>query len=259
MYERKIALQTDNISNRSDWFGGSKSNHGPSFSGAGMKWARILIADDQTLVAEGLSKLLENHCECVGTVTDGASLLRAVDTTQPHAVLLDISMPQLNGFEAARQIHKRYPEIKLLFVTIHGDPEYVTEAFGAGASGYVLKSSAGDELIKGLKEVLRGNKFVSAELTSTTASSGSPKGRRAPGRGLTPRQRQVLQMLCEGNPAKIIAHTLNISTKTVEFHKTAMMRAVGAQNTAELIRFAVETSLAPTFTTRRNEWTAHGS
>ena len=223
-----------------------------------MKWARILIADDQTLVAEGLSKLLENHCECVGTVTDGASLLRAVDSMQPHAVLLDVSMPQLNGFEAARQIHKRHPEIRLLFVTTHGDPEYVAEAFDAGASGYVLKSSDPDELINGLKEVLRGRKFVSAELTASL-NTGSARGRRAPGRGLTPRQRQVLQMLCEGNPAKIIAHTLNISTKTVEFHKTAMMKAVGAQNTAELIRFAVESSLAPTLSSRRNEWTADGT
>lgn len=225
-----------------------------------MRWAKILIADDQALVAEGLSKLLESHCESVGTVTDGAALLQAVETTQPHAVLLDISMPQLDGFEAARQIHKRHPKIKLIFVTVHGEPEYVAEAFGVGASGYVLKTSAGDELIRGVKEVLCGRRFVSAELTPAAAKMGAGEGRgRSSPRVLTPRQRQVLQLLCEGNPAKIIAHTLNISTKTVEFHKTAMMKAVGAQNTAELIRFGVEKSLLRSLASRSDEWTTISS
>src|SRR4029077_14547626 len=158
---------------------------------------------DLTLVAESLRKLLENHCQRVGLVTDGAELLCSVETMQPHEILLDISMPHLNGFDAAREIHKRYPEIKLIFVTVHGGPEYVMEAFRAGASGYILKTSAGGELVQGLKDVLSGRQFVSANLTSVTAktlANGSKEWTSC--RVLTPRQRQVLQLLCEGNPAK---------------------------------------------------------
>jgi DNA-binding NarL/FixJ family response regulator len=209
-----------------------------------MKWARILIADDHLMFAEGLHKLLESEFDCVGIVNDGVTLLHAVETLQPHVVLLDISMPQLSGLDVAAQIHRRYPDIKLIFVTMHKEPEYLSEGLHAGALGYILKSSAGSELLTGIGEVLRGRRFISAELNSVVASAG---GQDIEGlslyRSLTPRQRQVLQLLCEGNPMKVIAHALNISMKTVEFHKAAMMRALGAQNTAELIRIAVEQRL----------------
>ena len=223
-----------------------------------MTWAKILIADDHMLMAEGLSKLLENQYECVGIVTNPSRLVREVDNLQPDAILLDISMPQVSGLEAARQIHKRHPETKIIFVTMRGEPEYVAEAFETGAMGYVLKNSAGVELLKGIKEVLRGRKFISAELSSQLESIEPVKGAGRPfNKVLTLRQRQVLQLLCEGNSAKVIGYMLSISTKTVEFHKTAMMKVVGAQNTAELIRFAVESGVYKSLPAGSEAWRSY--
>jgi len=207
---------------------------------------RLLIADDHTLVLEGLRKILEAECELVGTVEDGRALMEAARQLNPDLILLDISMPLLNGIEAARQIRKSNPDAKLIFVTMHGDPDYVREAMRTGASGYVLKRSAASELVTAIREVLKGKTYVTPLVTKGVAGSlteVSPHASRTFG-GLTTRQREVLQLVSEGRSGKEIAAVLHVSVKTVEFHKASIMRALGLRTTAELTRYAIEHGLS---------------
>ncbi len=203
---------------------------------------RLLLADDHVLVVAGMQKLLESEFELAGAVHDGHSLIAAVEQTAPDLVLLDISMPLLNGLDAARTIKRTKPSVKLLFVTMQADAAYVREAFRAGASGYLLKHEAASELPTAIREVLRGNYYVSPMilsnfpnvLTTPTTNPGELFG------GLTRRQREVLQLIAEGKQAKEVAAILKISTKTVEFHKAAIMQELGVRTTAELVRYALE-------------------
>jgi DNA-binding NarL/FixJ family response regulator len=203
------------------------------------KRARVLLADDHSLVAAGLSKLLEAEFDLVGTVGDGRALVVAAKNTRPDVILLDISMPILNGLEAARQIRAALPECKIVFVTVHSDSAYVTEALRAGANGYVLKRSAASELAAAIHEVLNNNLYVTP-LINKHAVEGvlSAPGSEAP--LLSARQREVLQLVAEGHSAKKIGNILNISSKTVEFHKGSIMKKLDLHSTAELTRFALE-------------------
>lgn len=211
-----------------------------------MRQTRILLADDHTLFLDGLRKLLENDFELVGAVTNGRDLIEAAERLQPDVILLDISMPMLNGIDAARQLRQRGVRAKLLFVTMHGGTDYVKEAFRAGASGFVLKHSAGPELVGAVHEVMRGNFYlsplVSKDTLTTLIDPNQPVSARASGE-LTMRQREVLQLVAEGHSAKSVADVLNISQKTVEFHKASMMRQLGLHSTAELIRYALSHGL----------------
>ena len=207
-----------------------------------MKRARLLLADDHTLVLEGFRRLLEPEFELAGAVEDGRALVAAAQKLKPDVVLLDISMPLLNGIDAARQLKKIMPEIKLIFLTMHADPAYVTEAFRVGASGYLLKRSAASELVNAIHEVLRGRCYVTPLVTKDML--GSVLGP-APERGtfstdLTPRQREVLQLVAEGHSTKEVATVLNISVKTVEFHKSRLTQRLGIRSTAELTKFAIQ-------------------
>ncbi|HXF91362.1 MAG TPA: response regulator transcription factor [Nitrospiraceae bacterium] len=202
---------------------------------------RVLLADDHTLVLEGFRKLLSERYEVVGTVEDGRALLEAAPRLQPDLVTLDISMPLLNGIDAARQLKKLMPEVKLVFVTMHADPAYVNEAFKAGASGYLLKRSAGAELIQAIDSVLGGHFYITPLITkdlihSLLDSGTSPVARRD---SLTLRQREVLQLVAEGRSNKEIAKVLNISAKTVEFHKAQIMEQLNLHTTAELTKYAI--------------------
>jgi DNA-binding NarL/FixJ family response regulator len=203
------------------------------------KRPRVLLADDHALVAAGISKLLEAEFDLVGTVADGRALVTAAQNDQPDVVLLDISMPNLNGLEAARQIHMIAPDCKLVFVTVHSDAAYVAEAFRAGASGYVLKRSAASELATAVREVLNQRMYLTPLIASAALEGFLNGPDREPGL-LSGRQREVLQLVAEGYSAKEIASILKISSKTVEFHKGLVMKKLDLHSTAELTRYALE-------------------
>ncbi len=206
-----------------------------------MSKPRVLLADDHTLVLDGFRKLLEEQCEIVGAVEDGRALLDAAERHRPDVITLDISMPRLNGIDAARQLRKRVPEAKLIFVTMHADQAYISEAFKAGASGYLLKRSAGSELVQAIQSVMNGNYYVTSLIAKDLVRSSLVGGRAAviQCNTLTPRQREVLQLVAEGRTVKEIAATLSISPKTVEFHKSQLMEQLDLHTTAELTKYAL--------------------
>lgn len=203
--------------------------------------ARVLLVDDHAMMLEGLRLILEGDYELVGTVEDGRAAVAAAAQLKPDLIILDISMPILNGFEAARQLRKQNPAIKLIFLSMHADADYVREAFRAGGMGYVVKRAAGSELVNAIREVLAGRHYVTPLVTRQTVEmlleGGGPGGIRP---DLTSRQREVLQLVAEGKTAKEIAGILNISVKTVDFHKASIMEALGLRTTAELTRYALE-------------------
>jgi len=206
-----------------------------------MKRTRIVLADDHTLVLEGLHKLLENEYDIVGMAEDGRTLLKVAQEQYPDVVVLDISMPQLNGLDAARQLHKLLPTCKIIFLTMHADPTYAKEAFQAGASGYLLKRSAASELVLAIHAVLKDQCYVTPEITKDVllplfTESEQSLNVESP---LTKRQREVLQLVAEGKSVKDIANSLNISSKTVEYHKTKLMRELDLYSTVELTKYAV--------------------
>ncbi len=197
---------------------------------------RVLLAEDHLLVREGLRQLLGEHVEVVGTVGDGRSLLAAVDELTPDVVLLDISMPQLNGLDAAQQLRRSAPDVRVIFVTMHADPDYVQAAMRTGASGYVVKSAASTELLAAIFAAMQGSLHISPQIAALV------EGPRAAD-PLTPRQREVLQLVAEGRTAREIAEILGVSRKTVEFHKGSIMRLLGLRSTAELTRYALDHGL----------------
>jgi len=206
-----------------------------------MKRPRIVLADDHTLVLDGLRRILEEECEVVGTAEDGRILLNMVQEHNPDVVVLDISMPQLNGLDAARQLHKMLPACKIIFLTMHADPSYAKEAFQIGASGYLLKRSAATELLLAIQAVLKDQFYVTPIITKEVLLPLCGESDRAPENQhlLTPRQREVLQLVAEGKAVKDIANILNVSIKTVEFHKTKIMRELNLHSTVELTKYAV--------------------
>ena len=202
---------------------------------------RLLLADDHTLLLEGIRLMLEPEFDLVGTVEDGQALLAAAKTLKPDVILLDISMPVLNGIDAARRLRKLLPSAKLIFLTMHADQDYVAEAFRAGAMGYLLKRAAASELLTAIRAGLKGNHYVSPLVTRDALklliSSSKPESK--PSDGLTQRQREVLQLVAEGRSRKEIAVLLDISVKTVEFHKAMLMSKLDLRATADFTRFAI--------------------
>jgi DNA-binding NarL/FixJ family response regulator len=206
-----------------------------------MSRPRVLLADDHFVVAEGLRSLLAPHFEVVGIVSDGRELVTAARTLDPDAVVLDISMPSLSGIEAARQMRAAHSRAKLVFLTMHKEVAYAARALEAGASGFVLKHSAASELVTAIREALNGGKYITPQVAGDLLDSfrrGTPAAAEALD-DLTPRQREVLQLVAEGRSAKEIAAALRISRRTAEFHKARLMEAIGVQNTAELIQYAI--------------------
>jgi DNA-binding NarL/FixJ family response regulator len=203
---------------------------------------RILLADDHRIVTEGLRNLLEPEFELVGIVEDGRALLDAAEKLRPDVIIADISMPLLNGIEAVSQIKKTNKDVKVIFLTMHPDVTYAVSALEAGALGFVMKHSAPSELITAVRRALKGKTYVTPLLEGEIMLSpkkGSME-RREESSHLTKRQREVLQLLAEGCLAKEVASILNISTRTVEYHKYQMMRDVGIKTVADLIRYAIK-------------------
>lgn len=207
-----------------------------------MEKTRVLLADDHKIVVEGLRSLLEPEYEIAGVVEDGRELLVKSEELDPDIIIVDISMPMLNGIEAVSQIKKKNPHIKVIFLTMHPDVTYATRAFEAGASGYVLKHSASSELIAAINEVIKGRTYITPMIAGELMQfykKGSYQKKDLT-RKLTPRQREVLQLLAEGHSAKEVATILNISTRTVEFHKYRMMDELAINTSAELVQFAIK-------------------
>jgi DNA-binding NarL/FixJ family response regulator len=201
---------------------------------------RVLLADDHVLVAEAFKKLLEPECEIVGIAVDGRALLREAPALNPDVVLLDLNMPLLNGFDAGEQLKQALPKVKIIVLTMNEDAEIAAETLGKWASGYLLKKSAGSELMKAVQEVLRGEKYVTPAVQKALEAL-SPRESIGEGpRSLTPRQREVLQLLAEGHTMKEAAAILHVATRTVAFHKYRIMRDFGLSNNSELLRFAIK-------------------
>jgi DNA-binding NarL/FixJ family response regulator len=206
--------------------------------------ARLLIADDHTLLAEACKSLLEPEFEVVGIADNGRALLRLASELKPDVVLLDIAMPQLNGLDAGDRIKQLLPATKLVFVTMTMSPEVAAEAFRRGASGYVVKSCAAEELVRAIRRVLKSESYLSPVITKDTVDfllrSGSSY---AEEKRITPRQSEVLQLLAEGMSMKEIAGVLNLKPGTVAFHKYKMMEVLGLKSNAELIQYAIKRRL----------------
>jgi DNA-binding NarL/FixJ family response regulator len=205
----------------------------------------VLLADDHKIVLDGLRGLLAGEFDLAGTATNGLELVERASELKPDLIVADISMPLLNGIDALRQLKERQSDTRVVFLTMHPDVTYMTRALEAGAAGYVLKHAASDELIKALHGALRGEVFISPELKHESVVAHLDETRRHLKQviELTPRQRQVLQLLAEGKSAKEIGGLLDISARTVETHKYKMMDDLGVKTTPELVRHAIKLGL----------------
>jgi DNA-binding NarL/FixJ family response regulator len=206
---------------------------------------RVLLADDHTVVLEGLRRVLEPECEIVGTVTDGRALVAVAEKVKPDVVVADISMPLLNGIDAMRQIRKTARNVKVVFLTMHADVSYAAQALAAGGSGFVLKTSAAEELLFAISEAMKGRRFVTPALSSQVSQALAKRGSQGGENGgtLTARQREVLQLVAEGKTLKDIAGILHVSPRTVEFHKYRMTEELGLRSTGELTQYAIKHGL----------------
>lgn len=209
-----------------------------------MKRPRILLADDHKMFAQGLETLLQDEFELLATVENGQDLVEAAIRLSPDVIVVDISMPVLNGFDAVRQLKKKGSSAKVIFLTMHAGTSLVAEAIRCGASGYVLKQSAGEELISAITQVSEGKAYLPPLREMEFDHSVDRGGSHSP--NLTPRQREVLRLIAQGRTMKEIAAQLGISTRTAESHKYEMMEGLGIQTTAELVQYAVQLGLIST-------------
>jgi DNA-binding NarL/FixJ family response regulator len=214
----------------------------PFTQGSILHRPRLLMADGHTMFLEGIGKLLENECDLIGTVDNGNSLLEAAQLLRPNLILTDTTIPLLNGIEACRLLTKRMPMVRVIFLTMQADLEYVKEALRAGGSGYLLKRSTAAELREAINAVMRGGQYVTP-LIDWKGSTGGLGPLNTDGRTskpLTRRQREVLQLVAEGRANKEIATFLHVSEKTVGYHKSCLKRALKLESTAALTQFAIK-------------------
>jgi len=204
-----------------------------------------MIADDHVLVAEACRKLLESEYEIVATVSDGRALVRAATELRPQVIIVDVAMPILNGLDAGQQVKEFLPAVKLVYLTMNHDADLAAEAFRRGASGYLLKTCAASELTTAVREVLRGKSYLSLTIAKDTVDFLLRQGTKLieEGERLTERQREVLQLLAEGKCMKEVAGVLNITTRTVAFHKYRIMEVLNAKSSAELVQYAIRNHL----------------
>lgn len=205
---------------------------------------RVLIADDHRIVAAGLEALLAPEYELAGRAPDGRSLLELARRTPADFIVADISMPGLNGIAVLEAMRREGLDVPVIFLTMHTEPAYARRALEAGAAGYVLKHAAPQELLLALSMAAQGRIFVSAELAAEVYAAPGQRSERDPASGLTPRQREILRLLVEGRSAKEIARLIDISHRTVEYHKYQAMEALGVKTNAELLRVAIQLQIA---------------
>ena len=205
---------------------------------------KVLVADDHVILAQGLSALLRNDFELTGIARDGHELIELAKTAKPDVIVTDISMPTLNGVDAVRQLQSQGITAKVIVLTQHKDPQIAAEAFRAGVSGFLVKQAAGEELVSAIREVLQGRSYLTSLIAKdliTVLVSRPGEG----GNGLTPRQREILQLFAEGKTAKEVATSLKISVRTAEGHKYEIMEALGVKTSAELVQHAIRLGLIP--------------
>jgi two-component system response regulator NreC len=206
---------------------------------------RIVLADDHTVLREGIRSLLEDQpdMQVVGEAEDGRAVVQLAAELQPDVILMDIAMPRLNGLEATRQIKKRFPEVKVLILTVHSDEEYIRQILRAGASGYLVKQAAPNELISAIEAIQRGESYLSPSVSKKVVqeyvqhAAGSTE--EDSHERLTDREREVLQLIAEGNSTRDIAELLHMSVKTAETHRARLMRKLDIHSTAELTQYAI--------------------
>ena len=208
-----------------------------------MRSERVVLADDHTLVLEAFCNLLSPEVDVVGTAADGRELIKIVRKLEPDIVVTDISMPNLNGVDACIKLLKLAPDTKIIFLTVHNDPDVVAEVIRAGAKGYLLKSSASSELLQAIKAVAAGKTYITPLVTESMIGSLINGGERNQAKNLTVRQREILQLLAEGKTMNEAAGVLCITPRTVAFHKYRIMDSLGIENNADLVRFAMKTGL----------------
>ena len=208
-----------------------------------MKRARILIADDHVLMAEALQHLLQAEFDVVARVSDGRALLKVAGELQPDVVVVDIGMPLLNGLDAGEQLKALHPDMKVIYLTQNREPRYAVEAFRRKASGYLLKDSAASELTTAIREALQNRSYVSPLIAKGIVNHTSANIEDVILRELSSREREVLQLLAEGKSMKEVAAVLDISPRTVEFHKYRIMEHLGVKSNAELVQHAIRLGL----------------
>jgi len=209
-----------------------------------MSLPRLMIADDHRIIVEAFRKLLESHCEVVGTASDGRGLLETAPALNPDLAIIDIGMPLMNGLEAGLRLKELIPRVKLIFLTMNKDPDLALEAMRSGASGYLLKTSAAGELISAIRMALKGRTYVTPQIMRgmDKAFINNPQAKGLE-KTLTPRQREVVQLLSEGKSMKEVASVLNVTQRTVAFHKYRAMAELNIETTAELVQFAVKSGM----------------
>jgi DNA-binding NarL/FixJ family response regulator len=209
-----------------------------------MKLPRIIVADDHALVAEALCKLAAPCAEVVATVGDGRALLETALALKPDLVVLDLAMPLLNGLDAGRELKKKLPNVKLIFLTMNEDPDLAAEAMRSGGSAYLLKKSAGSELLDAIRAAAAGRAYITPKIARGIQESfiRDPQGTKR-NKFITPRQREVVQLLAEGKPMKVVADILKVAPRTVAFHKYKVMQDLGLKTNADLVQFAMKNNI----------------
>jgi len=211
-----------------------------------MKTVRVLLAEDHTLVRAGIRSLLGElpWVEVVAEAADGREAIRLVTEHKPHVVLMDITMSDLNGLEATARITRQHPSVKVIILSMHSNEEYVRRALGVGAAGYVLKDSERAELELALKSVSRGGSYLSPAVSRPVITDYAERAARDPVGRLTPRQREILQLIAEGYSTKEIAAKLDLSAKTIETHRAQLMSRLDIHDVAGLVRYAIRAGVA---------------
>ena len=210
-----------------------------------MSRPRVILADDHTLVAEALAQFLGESCELVAVVDDGRKLVEAVRRHRPDIVVADVSMPELSGLEAMRRLKTEGIETRFIFITMYADSHVAAEALRCGAAGYVLKTSAGEELRRAVADAMMGRVYITALIAGDVMAAMAAPAETSPVDRLTLRQREVLRLVAKGQSMKEIAAALELSPRTIETHKYEMMHTLGVETTAELIQFAFRSGFAP--------------